>query len=67
MAGSQGQRASTSDLEYETRVELAVKDLTDGIYKIIKGATKAPQGEQVTKDLGRPNVAVASQVARRTV
>ena len=28
-------------LEYETRMELAVKDLTDGTYKPIKAAVKA--------------------------
>ncbi|KAF8556810.1 hypothetical protein OG21DRAFT_527284 [Imleria badia] len=40
MAG-QGQRASTRDPEYETRMELAVKDLADGTYRTIKAAAKA--------------------------
>jgi ribosomal protein L15 len=41
MAGGQGQRASTRDPEYETRMELAVKDLADGTYRTIKAAAKA--------------------------
>ncbi|KIK73607.1 hypothetical protein PAXRUDRAFT_836227 [Paxillus rubicundulus Ve08.2h10] len=41
MAGHQGQRASTMDLEYENRMELAVKDLIDGTYKTINATAKA--------------------------
>ena len=69
-AGRRGQRASTSlrDLEYETRTELAVKDLTDGTYKPIKAAVKAYKvsisGSQL--DLGRPSN-VAPQVPRETL
>ena len=38
MAGRRGQRASTRDPGYETRMVLAVKELTDGTYKTVKAA-----------------------------
>lgn len=40
MVGRRGQRASM-DPEYEARIELAVKDLTNGTYKTIHAAAKA--------------------------
>ena len=64
MADRRGQPASIMSPEYETRTELTVKDLTDDLQDRQSGC-KGPQGEQVTQDVGRPNV--ASQVTRQTL
>ena len=36
-----GQRASTGDPEYETRMKLAINDLADGTYKTTVAAANA--------------------------
>ncbi|KAI5982695.1 hypothetical protein EDD15DRAFT_2526906 [Pisolithus albus] len=41
MAGRVGKLASSTDLEYETRMRLAIDGLAEGTYRTISAASKA--------------------------
>jgi hypothetical protein len=54
MTGRRGQRASTRDPSYETRMELTVKALTDGTYETVKAVAMTHKMSKSPKILGDP-------------